>query len=256
MDFLENSHNQLPQSGVGRKEPSFWPHESAVGFFGPEPPRKWRVLVVDRQPLFREGLVQFIRTQQEFVVCSVADSAAAARAAVVAQNPDIVVLALQCEVENGLELVQSLKTEFPRLRILVTSDDADELCAERALCAGVDGYFLKSEPAAEALLALQTVLRGDLYIPRSMASPLLKRVLQRPVFSRAGLGTLTDQESHVVDLLGVGLKTSEIGRRLHVSRKTVEAHRQNIKHKLRLHSVAALTRYACERAQKRFGSLP
>jgi DNA-binding NarL/FixJ family response regulator len=238
----------------GMKADSLSPRAFAAQASKPERPRKRRVLVVDPHPLFRGGLVQLIHSQEEFVVCAEADSAPAAHAAVAAWNPEIIVLDLGFEAESGLALVRALKTASPKLRILVVSDKPDEAYAERALRTGADGYLLKSEPGQEVLRALRAVLSGELYVPPSMASRLLKRALQSPVVSDPGVGVLTDRELRVLELLGAGLKTGEIAGRLHLRRKTVDAHRENIKHKLGLQSATALASYACEWGQGHAGS--
>src|SRR5262249_48885325 len=116
-----------------------------------------RVLIVDDHPMVREGLVRLISRQNDLVCCGEAGTVQETLGAVASQKPDLVILDLRLKGGDGLELIKSLKSQFPDLRILILSQYEAPLYAERALRAGALGYVVKEQAAEEVLTAIQTV---------------------------------------------------------------------------------------------------
>jgi DNA-binding NarL/FixJ family response regulator len=154
-----------------------------------------------------------------------------------------------------LEFVKALKAEQPALLILVYSAFEETIFAERALRAGADGYVMKSAPKEELLAALRGILNGNIYVSRDVAMRAFKKSLEtRPDHQTAGPSSgverLSDREMHIFQLLGSGLRNQQIARSLNLSVKTVETHRENIKHKLGLRNshemVERATKYVVE----------
>jgi DNA-binding NarL/FixJ family response regulator len=116
------------------------------------------------------------------------------------------------------------------------------LYAERALRAGARGYVMKEEVPEVIREAIDTVLGGELYVSRRMAVRLLHQVLEaKPLLHEAaGVDALSDRELQIYQMIGAGLGTQQIARELRLSPKTVETHRENIKHKLNLPDAATL----------------
>ena len=193
--------------------------------------------------MVREGLARLISQHPDLVCCGEAANGRETMAGVAAQKPDLVILDLRLKGEDGLELIKSLKSQFPTLKILILSQYEAPVYAERALRAGALGYLVKEQGAEEVLSAIRAVLAGELYLTRGVATLLLHKLV-----SANGETTpenlLTDRELHVFNLLGMGLSTREIAAELKLSFKTVETHRENIKHKLGLQGAAALIHYA------------
>jgi len=211
---------------------------------------KTGILIVDDHPLYRHGLKLLIERQADLCCCGEADSAASARQAVTATKPDILILDLRLGNEDGVELIKSLKTQFPLVPILVVSQHDESMYAERALRAGANGYVMKEEATEEVLSALRTVLAGELYVSRKMAAVVLRKIFQLHQETPShGLEHLSDREMQIFQLLGRGLSTRKIAEQLFLSFKTVEAHRENIKHKLGLHLAADLLLRAAEWVQ-------
>ncbi|MBI4660410.1 MAG: response regulator transcription factor [Verrucomicrobia bacterium] len=207
--------------------------------------QKQRILIVDDHPLLRAGLIQFIDRQKDMICCGEADGAASTQNAVLAYKPDLVLLDLRLRGEDGLELIKSLKSQHPKLLILVISQCDEMLYAERALRAGARGYIMKEEATEEVLFAIRAVLGGELYLSRKLAIRLVRKTIEsRPLMPGPGVESLTDRELQVFQLLGSGLSTRQIAERLNLSFKTIETYRENIKHKLGLGGAADLVRYA------------
>jgi DNA-binding NarL/FixJ family response regulator len=208
---------------------------------------KARILVVDDHPMVRDGLIQLISHQTDLVCCGEADTVQSAQAAVQRKLPDLVILDLRLKGGDGLDLIKTLRSQYPKLKILILSQYEAPMYAERALRAGAIGYLVKEQAAEEVLKAIRTVLSGEVYLARGMASVLLQSMVGlRNQGGRSGVEMLTDRELHVLNLLGGGLSTRQIANELKLSFKTVETHRENIKRKLGLRNAAALVHYATQ----------
>jgi len=146
--------------------------------------------------------------------------------------------------KNGLELIKDFQALSPGLPILVISMHDESLYAERVLRAGGRGYIMKQEGGKKLMQAIRQVLEGKIYVSEKMSADILE------IFSgrRAGaegspVEKLTDREFEIFQLLGQGRGTRDIAEKLHLSVKTVEVHRANIKGKLKLKSSAELIRF-------------
>lgn len=213
---------------------------------------KIRILVLDEQPLLRHGISAYLNSQPDMVVCGEVDSLLGAGTKIAECQPQLLVTELRLGAGDSLKLVRRLKAENRALRILVYSASDESIFAERAMRAGADGYVMKRAPREELAAAIRDIVKDGIYVSREVAlSGFRKSLRRRPQNSHSPrsantLENLSDREMHIFQLLGSGLGTREIAQSLHLSVKTVESHRENIKHKLRLSSGAQL----CERAAK------
>jgi DNA-binding NarL/FixJ family response regulator len=204
-----------------------------------------RILVVDDQGLIQEGLARIISRQKDFELCGSVDNTDAAQKAVAHYKPDLVLIDLLLPDGCGLDLIKNLVSEHPSLSFLVVSQCDEALYAERALKAGARGYIMKNCPVAEIPKAMRTVLAGEFYVSPRVAALALHRMAGGGKSGEPNsVGNLTDRELQIFQLLGAGVDTKEIAEKLHLSIKTVETHRENIKHKLKLSNAAELVHYA------------
>ncbi len=218
---------------------------------------KARILIVDDHPMVRDGLNHLISRQSDLACCGEAGTAAEAQAAVARLKPDLIILDLRLKGSDGLELIKSFTAQSPATRILILSQYESRLYVERALRAGALGYVVKEQAADQILKAIRAVLAGEVYLTRAMTALLLhKFVGADQAAAHAGLEQLTDRELHVLQLLGAGLSTREIAAEVHLSFKTVETHRENIKRKLGLSGAAELIHYATQWAQEQVAVPP
>jgi len=134
----------------------------------------------------------------------------------------------------------------PGLPVLVFSMHDESLYAERALQAGARGYIMKDATGEELMHAIRQVLSGKVYVSKKMSSRVLEAFSGRGSASsaRLSIGQLSDREFQVFELLGLGLSTSKIARKLSLSAKTVNAHRVQIKKKLHIKSASELISFA------------
>ena len=206
---------------------------------------KKKLLLIDDHPIMRHGLAQLINMESDLDVCGEAGSSAEGLKLVGKYRPDLVIVDLTLPDKHGLEFIKDLQALHPGTLVLVLSMHDESLYAERALRAGARGYLMKETAADNLIKAVRRVLEGGIYVSEKMAGVMLEMVAgQRRQNGSASLERLTDRELEVLQLIGHGKGTRQIAEQLHVSVRTIDAHRAHIKDKLQLPDGNALVRYA------------
>lgn len=202
-------------------------------------------MLVDDHPMMRAGLAQFINKQSDMVTCCEFGGAAEAFEALRKFNPDLVLTDITLPGKNGIELIKDLLAADPALPILVVSMHDETVYAERVLRAGARGYIMKESGGEGVLAAIRQVLSGQVYVsPRISAKILNNLTTRKPRGSNSPVEKLSDREFEIFQLIGQGKGTRDIAKQLHLSPKTVEAHRGHIKEKLELKDATALVHQA------------
>jgi DNA-binding NarL/FixJ family response regulator len=209
-------------------------------------------LVVDDHPVFRQGLVALIRSDERYEVCAETGSAAETLAALERAVPDIALVDISLVGQSGLDLVKSLKAFHPGILVLIISMHDEVVYAERALKAGARGYVMKQEAASVMLDAIATVLSGKIYVSVAMRDRLLETMFSpREETEAPSVERLSDRELEVLELIGQGYGAAESAKVLNLSVKTVNAYRDHIKEKLRINGAGDLRRFAVKWVQSR-----
>jgi DNA-binding NarL/FixJ family response regulator len=207
--------------------------------------KKTKVLLVDDHPTMREGLIRVIEREVDLTVCSQAACIRQALEMIESSNPDIAVVDISLGGENGIELIKDIKLRHPQLPVLVHSMHDESVYAERSLRAGAKGYITKKEPPQKLLEAIREVLQGEIFLSTAMTRQILHAVGgDRADRKTSPFRELSDREFEVFELTGQGLGTKEIAGTLHLSEKTIQAHRDHIREKLNLPDGRHLTRFA------------
>ena len=214
------------------------------------PSSRKRIIVVDDHPMMRAGLMQIINKQSDMEVCGEAGSPAEAMDLLKNSRPDLILVDISMKGASGLEFIRDVSAVYGHIPMLVVSMHDEKVYAERALRAGACGYIMKEQSGGYLMVALHRVLEGGIYLSKEMSTRLLKN-LANPTSSNpdSPLQKLTDREFEVFRLIGQGQTTEEIAHQLHISPKTVDVHRFQIKDKLQLGSSTALIHYAVHWAQ-------
>jgi DNA-binding NarL/FixJ family response regulator len=225
-----------------------------------EQPAKIRILVLDEQPLLRWGISAYLNSQPDMMVCGEAGSVSDARSKVAECQPQFVVTALRLGAGDNLKLIKELKTQNPALRILVYSAFEESIFADRAVRAGASGYVMKQAPSEKLAIAIREIVKGGIYVSREVALSAFRKSLLRArendhaLRSAPSLEELSNREMHIFQLLGSGLGTRQIAQSLGLSVKTIESHRENIKHKLHVRSSGELRVRAAKWVEQRFSA--
>lgn len=204
-----------------------------------------RILIVDDHPMMRQGLAQLIGLEPDLAICGEAETAEQALGMVDRLKPDLVLADISLPGKNGLELIKDFQALLPGLPVLVISMHDESLYAGRVLRAGGRGYIMKQEGGKKLMLAIRQVLTGKIYVSEKMSAEILETFSGRRAGTEASpMENLTDREFEVFQLIAQGQGTRGIAEKLHLSVKTVDVHRANIKAKLKLNSAAELLRFA------------
>jgi len=211
------------------------------------PQAKKRILIVDDHPMMRQGLAQLINGEPDLAISWEAGNANQGLEMVLAHSPDLVLADISLPDKNGLELIKDIHAVRPTTAILVVSMHDEGLYADRVLRAGGRGYIQKQEGGKQLLVAIRQVLNGQIYVSGKMSEKILEIFSKhRPDSHDSPAARLSDREFEVFQLIGGGKGTREIAEKLHLSVKTVEVHRANIKRKLKLKSATELVRHAVQ----------
>jgi len=215
-----------------------------------------RVLICDDQEMMRVGLRMVVESQADLTVVGEAADGLQAIEAAAEHRPDVILLDVRMPGLDGVTAAGRIRAALPTTRILmITTFDLDEY-AFAALRAGADGFLVKDAPAAEMLVAIRGVLRGDAMVAPSVTRRLLDRYVTAGVGARPDprLGRLTDREREVLGLIAQGLNNVEIADRLHLGETTVKTHVRRILDKLQVRDRIGAVVLAYESGLSRPGS--
>ena len=216
---------------------------------------KSKVLVVDDHPVLRQGISQLIALEDDMMVCGEAADAASALKVAEEQEPDVAIVDISLKDSNGIDLIKDMLVRWPKLPVLVLSMHNESFYAERVFRAGAKGYVTKGEPSSKVIEGIRKVLEGEVYVSEKLATKMICKMMGGRIDTDGySIDRLSDREFLVFELIGQGLQTREIARKLHLSVKTIDAHRENIKTKLKLGNATELLKTAIHWVQFERGS--
>jgi DNA-binding NarL/FixJ family response regulator len=210
-----------------------------------------RILLVDDHAVVRFGIAQLINRQSDLVVCGEEEDARKALDAIIRLKAELIIADLSLKDSSGLELIRNIKAQCPSLPILVVSVHDETIYAEIAFRAGALGYLMKQEALEKIVTAIRRVLSGSVYVSDALGAKMLQQQVRGNTdVQQPAIKSLSDREVEVFHLIGQWKKTKEIAGELHLSVKTVEYYREQIKRKLNLKDASELTQYATAWVQR------
>src|SRR6266581_8694206 len=210
-----------------------------------------RILLVDDHAVVRYGIAQLINRERDLVVCGEEEEASKALSTISSINPDLVIADISLKESSGLELMRNIKAQCPKLPVLVVSAHDENIYAEIAFRAGALGYLMKDQALERILTAIRRVLSGAIYVSDALGARMLQQQVRGHTdVNQSPVQGLSDREMEVFQLIGQWKKTREIAEELHLSIKTIEYYREQIKRKLNLKSASELTHYATSWVQR------
>ena len=203
-----------------------------------------RVLVADDHPIFRAGLKETLLKDSDVNFVGEADNGHKVLELARRQRWDAVVLDISMPGKGGLEVLQELRRERPKLPVLILSAHPEDQLALRFLKAGAAGYLTKDKAPAVLLNALRKVVQGGKYISESVAE---KVVFQLASETTTPLHeTLSNREYQVMRRIAAGKAIKQIAHELFLSVRTVSTYRARVLEKMRMKTNADLIRYALQ----------
>ncbi len=205
-----------------------------------------RLLLVDDHAVVRSGLKMLLASEADVEIVGEAGSGSEAVSAAGSARPDVVLMDIGLPDMTGIEAARVIKSQFPKIAIVALTIHEDEEYFFKMLEAGASGYVPKRAAPEELLTAIRAAALGEVYLYPSLAKLLVKDYLsqEHAAEHKPTLDGLTAREQEVLSLLAEGAANDRIAGSLVISPETVERHRENIMHKLNLHSRSELVRYA------------
>lgn len=191
------------------------------------------ILIADDHPVVQDGLQAVLSTQADFEIVGVAETGIEVLRMVAAKEPDVVLLDLEMPEMDGLEVLEKLRVDHPKVKAIVfTAFDTDERIVG-AVKAGAKGYLLKGAPSQELFEAIRTVSTGGTLLQPVVASKLIEHVSGENQQGRQeGRTQLTERERQVLEQLAQGKTNKEIALELVITERTVKFHVSSIFTKL------------------------
>jgi len=203
-----------------------------------------RILIADDHPIFRAGLKETLAKEADVDFVGEADNGHKALELARKQHWDAVVLDITMPGKGGLEVLQELRRERPKLPVLVLSAHPEDQLALRLLKAGAAGYLTKDKAPKVLLSAIRKILSGGKYISESLAEKAVLNLLSettKPLHE-----TLSDREYQVMRMVAAGKTMKKIGKELFLSVRTVSTYRARVLEKMNMKTNAELIRYALQ----------
>jgi len=207
--------------------------------------KKIKLLIVDDQELFREGLLTLLSIQKDFEIVGQENSGENAILAATKSLPDVILMDLRMPGIGGVEAIKRISQQHPGIKIIVlTTFDEDELVFD-ALHAGAVGYLLKDVSPDKLFDAIRTANRGDYYLLPSITAKVMAEFTKTPripkVQTNANIENLSRRELEILRMVASGMSNKEIAMSLVIAEGTVKNHLTNIFNKLdardRMHAV-------------------
>ncbi|HOC60821.1 MAG: response regulator transcription factor [Syntrophaceae bacterium] len=201
-----------------------------------------RILVADDHAVVRQGVMQILADVRDMLVKDEAQNSTETLEKVLKYEYDVVLLDISMPGRSGLEVLEDIKNQRPKLAVLILSMHPEEQYAVRALRAGASGYLTKASAPQELIGAIRKVAQGGKYVTASLAEKLADELevnAEKPPHER-----LSNREHQVMILLASGKSVSDIADELCLSVKTISTYRARVLSKMSLKKNAELTLYA------------
>ena len=204
-----------------------------------------RIILADDHAILRHGLSKSFQQEEDFKVIGQTKDGHSTVELAKEILPDVVVMDIAMPDLNGVEATRQIARECPDVNVIGLSMHSGNKYVREMFRAGAKGYLLKDCPFEELTQAIRTVVDGKTYVSPSISQMLIEDYISKPD-DESAFSVLSQREREVLQLLAEGKSTKQAAMQLHISPKTVEAHRLRIMNKLEIDNIAQLTKYALQ----------
>jgi DNA-binding NarL/FixJ family response regulator len=207
------------------------------------------VLLVDDHNIVRQGLRALLIAEGDINIVAEAQTGREAVQLALQLRPEVVVMDLAMPLLNGWEATRQIVKAVPTARVVVLSTYGEDEHLQQALGAGAAAYLLKQTAAADLVKAIREVKKGNAYFSPAIAKRVREQTCRSSSETEArkpAEAGLTQREAEVLQLIAEGFANKQIASELGLSVKTIEKHRQQVMHKLKIHDIAGLVRHAAQ----------
>ncbi len=212
------------------------------------PINKYRIFIIDDHPVVIRGLSNLIDQEKELCVCGSSVDTKDVIDEIKKLKPDLIILDISLKDLNGLEFFKELKNNALEIPVLVLSMHDENLYAERSLHAGARGFIMKQEAPEKVILAIQEILKGNIYLSDKMKKIIIEQFASQDIKKNnfSGIKTLSERELEIFEMIGKGLSSRQIAESMFLSIKTIETYRARIITKLNISSSNELLQFAIQ----------
>jgi len=205
-----------------------------------------RVILADDHAIVRHGLTKLLQQEGIEVVAQAEDGHSTVELTR-ELSPDMVIMDIGMPDLNGIEATRQIVQDFPQIKVIGLSMHSGKKFVIEMLRAGASGYLLKDCALEELTTAVNTVAEGKMYLSPAITDVVVENYVRNDTEkSQSAFSLLSQREREVLQLMAEGKTTKQIALHLHISPKTVEGHRLRLMTKLKMDSVAQLTKYAIQ----------
>jgi DNA-binding NarL/FixJ family response regulator len=204
---------------------------------------KIRVIIADDHEMVRKGFVSLLE-KLDFAVLA-GEASNGKQVLDLLRNgtrADVVLLDIEMPVMNGLETAAFIAKNYLTVQSIMLTMLNDRDMVEEAVEKGAKGFLFKNSPAHELGEAIKKVAAGETYYSSEVAAVLLGK--KQGSQANTAISELSERELEIIKWVAAGLSSNEIGKKLFISPRTVDTHRNNILQKLELPNIASLVSFA------------
>jgi DNA-binding NarL/FixJ family response regulator len=205
-----------------------------------------KILLADDHAILRDGLNRAFQSESDFEVVGQAGDGLTAIKMVQNLSPHVVVMDIGMPELNGIETTRIIRKDYPSVKVIGLSMHSNDKYVREMFRAGASGYLLKNSPFEELIKAVRTVVGGLTYVSPSIGDLVIQNFIGKPEDEKSAYSVLSQREREVLQQFAEGKTTKQVAMCLHISPKTVEAHRLNLMGKLGIDNIAQLTKYAIQ----------
>lgn len=209
---------------------------------------KVTIILADDHPIVHEGLRALLEAELDFSVIGAANDGLDTLRLVEKRQPDVLLVDLGMPNLSGLEVTRQVRKRFPQIRVVILSMHANEAYVVEALNSGAGGYILKDSSFSDVIKGVREVMAGRRFLSGSLSQQTIDAYLEKAKTGPSdAYETLTMRERQILQMTAESQTSAEVGRRLFISPRTAEIHRQNAMRKLGLRNQSELIRYALKK---------